>query len=220
MKKIRVLIVDDHTLFRQGLRAMLEFEKGIKIIGEASSGSEAIQKCEKLLPDIVLMDLEMPELNGIEAVKAIRQSCPNVGIIMLTMYGDDGHLFEAIKAGANGYVLKESSIDKLLAHIKAVANGESILNSSIARRVLEEFVKLAQEYYSQKEAYKKLTAREIEILELLADGKANKQIARKLFISEKTVKNHTANIYSKLHCNDRTQAVLEGLRLGLIQVEQ
>ncbi len=218
MSGLRILVADDHALFRQGLRKLLEQEADISLIEEASDGKDALEKARKFCPDVVLLDLEMPNMDGLEALGAIRKSCPDVRIIMVTMHEDDRYLFDAIKMGANGYVLKDSGFDKLLLNVKAVARGEAFLNSSIARRIMDEFARLAQNTMNGRNNMS-LTARETEILQCLGDGKSNRQIANKLFISEKTVKNHISNIFQKLHCNDRVQAVMEGMRLGLIEVE-
>jgi len=215
--EIKILITDDHTMFRYTLRKALESRRTLRVVGEASNGDEAVQKCRQTYPDVVLMDLQMPDTDGIQAIRTIRENNPDVGIIALTMHEDDDHLFGAIRAGANGYVLKNSPLQKLLVTINEIASGGSILSSSIATRVLSEFAKLGQE--PDKADSKKLTAREIEILQLLARSKTPGEIARKLFISSKTVRNHICNIYSKLDCHDRTQAVLEGSRLGLIRIE-
>ncbi len=220
MSDVKVLIADDHTLFRQGLRNMLELEKDIAVVGEVTSGSEAVVQAKQLRPDIILMDICMPNLDGIEATKRIRQNHPHIGIIMVTVHEDDINLFESVKAGANGYFLKASSIDGLLENIKAVARGESILHPTFVRKILDEYARLAKgrEKYTQSRSGE-LTPREKEIIELMASGYGNKQIARKLFISEKTVKNHVSNIYRKLSCNDRAQAVLQAVKVGIIEIE-
>lgn len=221
MKKTKILIADDHTLFRQSLRRTLELDDSIAVIGEASDGAEALKLAQESQPDVVLLDIRMQKMNGIETTKRIKQSLPNVGIIIVTMYDDDDCLFETIKAGANGYVLKTTPVDQLLVNIKTVAEGNSLLNSNIARRVLDEFARLAESRKQREnQALTTLTSRETEILNLIARGNANKEIARKLFISEKTVKNHISHIYHKLHCNDRAHAVLEGVTLGIIDVER
>ncbi|MEW6189365.1 MAG: response regulator transcription factor [Actinomycetota bacterium] len=218
MRGLKVLIVDDHNLFRKGLRKILELEKDISTIGEAANASEAVQKSKELCPDVVLMDITMPEIDGIQATKLIKAVSPITNIIILSMHHDDQHLFQAIKAGAKGYVLKEASVEELVESIKATVRGESLLNPLLARRILDEFAKFVEDEASP-DGPERLTPREKEILNLLAQGKKNKEIARKLFISEKTVKNHLSNIFHKLHCGDRTQAVLEGVRLGIIEIE-
>ena len=217
-EKIKIVIADDHTMFRQTLRRALNSMQNLEVIGEASDGSELIEKCQESLPDVVLMDLQMPNLNGIEATRAVRKNNPHVGIIALTMHEDDEYLFGAIKAGVNGYLLKAAPFQKLLTYIKEIALGENIFSSPVAKRVLGEFARLA--HASRSGPTKELTPREKEVLQLLANGKVPKEIARKLFISEKTVNNHIGNIYAKLGCHDRTQAILAGSRLGLIEIER
>lgn len=221
MHQIKVLIADDHTLFRQSLRRTLELDSKISVVGEASTGSQVIEQAREFRPDIVLMDIRMQNVDGIEATRQLRHDIPDIGVIIVTMYDDDKLLFETIKAGANGYVLKTTPIDKLLMNIRAVAKGESLLNSNIARRILDEFARLAEHQIQREDkGPARLTCREMEILDFISKGNANKEIARRLFISDKTVKNHLSNIYHKLHCNDRAQAVLEGVKLGLIDVEK
>lgn len=220
MSDIGVLIADDHTLFRQGLRNILELEKGIRVVGEVETGQEAVAIAHQIRPDIVLMDISMPECNGIEATQKIKKDYPHIGIIMLTVFEDDKNLFDSIKAGANGYFLKASSVDNLVDGIKAVARGESTIYPTLLRRIMDEFVVLAKAQDApSKIGSNGLTAREREVIGLMANGYGNKQIARKLFISEKTVKNHVSNIYRKLSCNDRAQAVLQAVKAGLIEIE-
>ena len=217
MGKIKILIADDHTMFRHTLRKALEARKTLEVVGEASNGKEVLRECEQNLPHIILMDLQMPQADGIDATRMIKKEYPDIGIIALTMHDDDDHLFGAIKAGVNAYVLKTASLQKLLANIDEIAMGGSMLESSIATRVIEEFSNLG--YDPQFKDPKRLTSREVEILQLLANGNAPKQIARKLFISQKTVSNHICNIYSKLDCHDRTQSIQKGRNLGLIEYE-
>src|SRR3972149_839177 len=216
--KIKVLIADDHTMFRQTLRRVLDSKQNLEVVAEASDGNELIKKCQQSPPDVVLVDLQMPNVDGIEATRILKEANPNIGVIALTMHEDDEYLFGAIRAGVNGYILKVAPLHKLLRYIKEIALGENILNSSIAKRVIGEFMELGTASRTAKT--NKLTPREQEILQLLASGKAPKELARKLFISEKTVNNHIANIYGKLECHDRTQAILTASRLGLIEVEQ
>lgn len=218
--QIKLLLADDHTLFREGLKQVLEIQDDIVIIGEAKNGNEAIELCRKHQPDIVLMDIDMPEMNGIEATKIMKQECEEINIIILTMYDDDNHIFEAIKEGANGYILKGSSIEKLISTIKAVSKGESFINSKIALRILNEFSKLSRKLDDNPEPVDEITLREKEILDLLSKGLVNKQISKKLCISEKTVKNHASNIYKKLHCHDRNSAIMKAISLNIIDKKQ
>ncbi len=219
MRGLKVLIVDDHNIFRKGLRKILELEKDVEIIEEAANASEAVQKSKEICPDVVLMDITMPGLDGIEATKLMKAVSPTSDIIILSMHNEDQYLFQAIKAGARGYVLKEASVEELVESIKATVKGESLLNPVLVRRILDEFAKSVEDKASP-DSPEILTSREKEILNLLAQGKKNKEIARKLFISEKTVKNHLSNIFHKLHCSDRTRAVLEGVRLRIIEIDQ
>ncbi len=217
MEKIKILIADDHTMFRHTLRKALEARRSMEVVGEAANGREVLRECEENLPHVILMDLQMPHVDGIETTRMIKKEYPDVGIIALTMHEDDDFLFGAIRAGVNAYILKTSSLQKLLAYIEETATGRSILSSTIAGRVMNEFVKLGEP--SPKKDPKKLTPREVEVLQLLARGKIPKEVARVLFVSQKTVRNHISNIYAKLDCHDRTQAILEGKRLGIIKTE-
>ncbi|MDI6822432.1 MAG: response regulator transcription factor [Actinomycetota bacterium] len=192
MRGLKILIVDDHNLFRKGLRKILELEKDIGIIEEAANASEAVQKSKEICPDVVLMDITMPETDGIEATRLIKTVSPTSDIIILSMHDDDHYLFGAIKAGARGYVLKEATVEELVESIKATVKGESPLNPILARRILDEFANSQKAEIVQGD-FDKLTQREKEILKFVAGGKKNEEIAKKLFISEKTVKNHLSN---------------------------
>ncbi len=211
IEKIKILIADDHTMFRQTLCKTLQSTRTLKVVGEAADGSEVVQKCAQILPDVVLMDLQMPEKDGIGAVRTIKENHPEIGVIALTMHEEDEYIFDALEAGVNGYILKSSPLHKLIIYIEAISYGDTIFDSQIAERVMNEFSKLGQ---GIKRDSKKLTPREIEILQFLADG-----LSRKLFISLKTVKNHISNIYTKLNCHDRTQAILEGRKLGIVKTK-
>lgn len=221
---IRVLLADDHTLFREGVASLLERVPDIAIAGEASTGDDAVRLVGELLPDVVLMDLQMPGLGGIEATRAIVRQNPHVGVIVLTMFEDDESVFTALRAGARGYVLKDADRGTLLRAIRAVARGEALLDASVARRVLEQFVPPESPApHTQERAasslFAELTPREVEVLGLIAQGLRNRDIAERLVISEKTVGNHISNIFAKLHVNDRSQAILRALREGLVQKE-
>jgi two-component system response regulator DegU len=217
MEKIRVLIADDHTMFRHTLRKSLGTKRQFQVVAEAANGREVFEKCQENHPDVILMDLQMPNQDGIETTKELREAYPDVGIIALTMHDDDDHLFGALRAGVNAYILKTSSLEELIEHITEIAAGRSMFKSVMAKRVMEEFARLSQP--AQCRDKNKLTSRESEVLQLLARGRAPKEIARILFVSEKTVRNHVTNIYAKLECHDRTQAVLKGQRLGIIKTE-
>lgn len=212
---MKVFLCDDHKLFREGLRKILELKDDIEIVGEASNGQEAIDRIKKAHPDIVLMDIGMPEMDGMSATYKIKKEIPRVNIIILTVYQDEPHIFEAIKAGAIGYLLKDISSDELIEAICRVYKGEALIQPSIATKVLKEFITLSKKK-EDKERYTGLTERENEILKLITLGNGNKEIASKLYISEKTVKNHISNIFQKLHVNSRTQAALYALgKMGI-----
>jgi DNA-binding NarL/FixJ family response regulator len=212
---IEVLIVDDHTLVRKGLAQLLEGEPDIRVVDQAADGEEAVEKARLYRPDIVLLDIHMPGTDGIEAARRIAQAYPEVNVIMLTMYGDEGHLFEAIKAGAKGYVLKSAHPEQLLATIRTVYRGEAWLEPAMARKMLEEFRQLSQPKPRSDVVH--LTPREREILELLAQGASNAEIAKRLGIAEKTVRNRLSLIFSKLHVNNRTQAALKAREAGWVE---
>lgn len=206
---IRVFLCDDHQLVRQGLKKLLELENDIKITGEAGNGTEALKILKKADPDIILMDIGMPEMDGITATYKIKKMLPQVKIIVLTVYEDEPHIFGAIKAGAMGYLLKGISSDELVDAIRRVNRGEALLQPQIAPKVLKEFAMLDKRKISQGDKFfSDLTEREGEILRLIALGCSNKDIAGRLNIAEKTVRNHISNIFLKLHVNNRTQAAL------------
>ena len=217
MERITTLLADDHTLFRRGIRAILEQMPDIEVVGEAGSGPEAVACARELVPDAILMDIKMPVMSGIEATRSILQDNPHIGIILLTMFDDPESVFSGMRAGARGYVLKEAEPEELLRAIEAACRGEVILCPIIARRVLDHFGR-DQKPEQRGLPYEKLTPRELQVLQLAADGRSNKEIAAELVLSEKTVKNHIANIFSKLKVNDRTQAVLYALRKGLVKM--
>jgi len=211
---VRVLIADDQTLFRVGLARLLEEDERVKIIGQAGDGAEAVKLAGSLKPDVVLMDLKMPNLDGIEATRQIVAAHPGVKVLLLTTFEADNHVIQALKAGASGYILKDSKPDSIVSSLLAVMAGERVMASAVANRVLEMLTGTT----TPKEFYDGLTGREIEILKLLAGGMANKQIAYKLKISEKTVRNHVSNMYEKLNIYDRSQAVLYAVRKGLVEI--
>ncbi len=217
MEPIRILLADDHTLFRKGIHTLLEQMQGIEVVGEAANGQEVLNQARELVPDVILMDIKMPVLSGLEATQKILQENPHIGVILVTMFDDPASVFSAMRAGARGYVLKEADPEELRRAIDAASHGEFILCPIIARKLLEEF---GRDPKRQQPGlpYEGLTQRELEVLQLAADGLSNKEIAGKLVISEKTVKNHIANIFSKLQVNDRTQAVLFALRKGLVSL--
>jgi DNA-binding NarL/FixJ family response regulator len=213
MESIRVLIADDHTLFRDGLRALLASISDIEVVGEAASGTEALRLAVEHQPDVILMDIQMPDLNGIEATRQILRTSPHVGIIVLTMFQDDDTVFAAMRVGARGYVLKGADQGVLLRAVRAVANGESLFSPEIAARLMQFFAGL--EPASRPELFPELTERERQILSFIADGHTNAEIAEKLVISMKTVRNHVSNIFSKLQVADRAQAAIRAREAGL-----
>ncbi len=211
---VRVLIADDQTLFRVGLARLLEEDPRVEIVGEAGDGAEAVKLAGTVMPDVILMDLKMPNVDGIEATKQILAKHPGVKVLLLTTFEADNHVIQALKAGASGYILKDSRPDSIVSSLLAVMAGERVMASAVANRVLEMLTGTT----TPKEFYDGLTGREIEILKLLAGGMANKQIAYKLKISEKTVRNHVSNMYEKLNIYDRSQAVLYAVRKGLVEI--
>ncbi len=214
MKKIRVLIADDHPVFRFGMRVLIESEDKFEVVGEASTGSEAVAMVADLQPDVVLMDITMPTLNGIEATRIIMSETPNTGVLMVTML-DDNSLYAAIRAGARGYLLKGADGDETLRAIRAVANGEAIFSPAIATRMAEVFANPPQEERVPQIPFPELTPREHEILELIAQGKSNAEIAERFTLSLKTVRNHVSNIFNKLQVSDRLQAALRAREVGM-----
>ncbi|MDZ7703549.1 MAG: response regulator transcription factor [Trueperaceae bacterium] len=217
----RLLLCDDHAMFRQGLRSILELEEGFRVIGEAATGREAVRYALETKPDVVLMDIQMPELDGVAATKAILGERPEIRVIILTMYRQDRYVFEAIKVGARGYLLKDADANDLIAAIRRVANGETLLNPEMAASILDDFKKVKEELPGHSEhPISELTEREATILRLLAQGDSNQQIAEALDISEKTVRNRLSEIFSKLRLNNRTQAALYALREGIATLQQ
>ena len=213
-KTARVLIADDQTLFRSGLARLLDEDPRIEVVGQAVDGADAVKQAVKLKPDVVLMDLKMPNVDGIEATRQIRAQLPDMKVLILTTFDADNHVLQALEAGVSGYVLKDSMPEAIITSIQAVVAGERVMAGAVANRVLDMLTGAA----TPKEFYDGLTAREVEILKLLAAGMANKQIAYRLKISEKTVRNHVSNMYQKLNIYDRSQAVLYAVRKGLVEV--
>jgi DNA-binding NarL/FixJ family response regulator len=217
---IRVLIVDDHALFRRGLEMVLTEEQDIELVGEASDGTEAVEKAGEALPDVVLMDIRMPKSSGIEACRAMKEVAPSAKIVMLTISDEEEDLFEAIRAGASGYLLKDIPYDEVADVVRAVHGGQSLINPSMAAKLLTEFAALArrdEEERAQQVPAPKLTDREMEVLRLVARGMNNRDIAKELYISENTVKNHVRNILEKLQIHSRMEAVMIAVREKLIE---
>jgi DNA-binding NarL/FixJ family response regulator len=213
MEPIRVLIADDHPLYRDGLRTMLERASETDIVGEAATGDEAITMADALQPDVVLMDVQMPGVNGIEATRRIVQTSPHIGVLMLTMFADDDSVFAAMRVGARGYLLKGADRAEVLRAVQAVASGEAIFSPMIAQRLTRYFATLTEE--TQPKAFPELTERERAILDLIAQGRSNAEIANRLVLSPKTVRNHVSNILSKLQVADRAQAIIQAREAGL-----
>lgn len=212
-KCIRVMIVDDHTLFRQGLRKVMEADGNIQVVGECGNGNEALTLVDEVYPDLVLMDIKMPEMDGIECIKLMRKDYPNVKILALSMYNDTGCVLKAIKAGVKGYVQKDASADSLIDTIRKVHTGNtSMVHLAVTTDIVHGLVHLPSS--SDKESL--LTEQEEHIVKLMAEGNSNKRIASELFISDQTVKGHIHNILRKLQASDRTQAVAEALRQGIV----
>ncbi len=218
MDTIRILIADDHAMFREGLRALFSALPDIEVVGEAANGTTAVTQATALQPDVVLMDINMPDLNGIEATRQILATQSGMGIIMVTMLEDDASVFAAMRAGARGYVLKGAHHDEILQAIRAVAAGQAVFGPAIATRMMNFFQGLnspVSQSGSAAQAFPELTDREREVLVLIAQGISNKDIAEKLVISMKTVSNHITNIFSKLQVADRAQAIIRARDAGL-----
>ncbi len=218
MSRIRVLIADDHTMVRQGLSQICEAEPDMQVVGQAADGRQAVLLARSLHPDIVVMDINMPGQDGVEATTVITAENPSIGVIILTMYRQDQYVFEAIKAGARAYLLKDADSEELLRAIRTVARGEALLDPSIAGKMIEEFKRL-QEDALLAEGLTPLTDREQDILRLVAQGHDNQAIADQLYLSGKTVRNRLSIIFEKLHVNNRTQAALYALRRGLASLD-
>ncbi len=213
---IRVLVVDDHALFRRGLLIVLAQERDIEVVGECGDGEQAVELAGALKPDVVLMDVRMPRGGGIEACRAIKRVAPDVRILMLTMSEDESDLFEAVKAGASGYLLKEISVDEVAAALRAVAAGQPLLNPRMAVKLLAEFAAMADRADTTKAPH--LTEREIDVLRALAFGRTNRQIGAELFISDHTVKAHVANILDKLQLHTRQEAAMYAVRRKIVNI--
>ncbi|MBI4729443.1 MAG: response regulator transcription factor [Acidobacteria bacterium] len=219
-EKIRVIIVDDHALFRRGLQMVLDQEEDIEVVGEASDGSEAVGKAQETMPDIVLMDVRMPRRGGIEATRQIKDLLPHTKVLMLTISDEEADLYDAIKAGASGYLLKEISIDEVATAVRSVHGGQSLISPSMASKLLSEFATIAKKTDEKATVPQpRLTDREMEVLRLVAQGRNNRDIAKELFISENTVKNHIRNILEKLHLHSRMEAVVYAVREKLLEIK-
>jgi DNA-binding NarL/FixJ family response regulator len=218
-ERIRLLIADDHELFRRGLRMVLEDEDDIEIVDEAGDGEVAVELAREHAPDVVVMDVRMPGLSGIQAARRIKEEEPGTKILVLTISDEEDDLYDAIKAGANGYLLKEISIDEIANAVRSVHSGQSLISPSMASKLLDEFAAMIKKEEQKEEVpAPRLTPREMEVLEHVAQGMNNREIAKALFISENTVKNHVRNILEKLHLHSRMEAVVYAVREKLLEI--
>ncbi|NCU16708.1 response regulator [Pallidibacillus pasinlerensis] len=227
----KILVIDDHQLYREGIKKILEFEKSFEVVGEGSDGDQAIELVRRYNPDVVIMDINMPNMNGVEATRHLVRTFPDTKVIILSIHDDENYVTHALKTGASGYLLKEMDVDSLLEAVKVVAEGGSYIHPKVTHNLVKEFRRLAEtanKYqasgggvvnYEVRRPYHLLTRRECEVLQLLAEGKSNRKIGERLFISEKTVKNHVSNILQKMNCEDRTQAVVEAIKKGWVEVK-
>jgi NarL family two-component system response regulator LiaR len=211
---ITVLIADDHAVVRSGIRGFLEAQPDLQVLGEAASGAEGVKLAAELVPDVVLMDLAMPEMDGVEATRRIRDASPRTQVVVLTSFHDDAHIFPAIRAGALSYLLKDINPEELARTVRLAAQGEAVLNPRVASRMVKE---LAGGQAPQSNPLAELSSRELEVLKLIAEGLSNAEIAERLVLSQKTVKGHVSNILGKLHLADRTQAAILAWREGMIR---
>jgi len=215
MPRTRLVIAEDETVVRMALAQLLGAESDIEVVGQAADGEAACDLARRLKPEVVLADLSMPRMDGIAAIRQIKLEAPECAVVVLTIHHDDDHLFAAIKAGASGYVLKDAPPEQMVEAIRAAARGEGFIGPSLVGRVLAEFARVARLRVAAKEVFAELTRREMEVLELVGRGLRNKDIAQRLFLSEKTVKNHISSIFAKLQVNDRTEAALLAAKHGL-----
>ena len=218
-KRIRLILADDHAVVRAGTRELLERQADLNIVGEASNGEEAVRLAHELQPDVVIMDVRMPKMSGVEATRRIKAECPNVRVLILTAHDDDEYVFALLQAGANGYLMKTAEIDEVVKAIRTVADGQSTLAPSIAGKVVAQFTSgksLPEVLSNAHDQYEGLTERELGILKLVGKGLSNKQIGKNLFISDRTVQAHLSNIFSKLGVSSRTEAVMYAVRKGWI----
>lgn len=214
--KIKVVVADDHAIVREGVRMILAKERDIEVVGEAADGAQALQLVETAKPEVVVMDISMPGMGGIEATQKVKERYPKVNVLALTMHEDESYVFQLLRAGASGYVLKRAAAHDLVQAVRAAAKGEAFLYPSVARKVVEDYLKRV-EAGEEKERYDGLTQREKEVLTLIAQGLSNQEIADKLYISIKTVQTHRAHILEKLNLHDRTELVRYAIRKGLIE---
>jgi len=217
MENIKVLVADDHTILRQGIKALLDNQAGIEVIGEAKDGREALTLIERLLPDVILMDIGMPGLNGLEATRRIKKKFPEIKVLVLTMYTNEEYVFQILHAGANGYLVKETAFQDLISAIKAVYRDEAFMSPSISKKVINRYTQGVRE--ANDTVCDILTTREREILQLIAEGSSSKKIAEALFISPKTVETHRTHIMDKLNIHNRTDLVKYAIRTGIVDID-
>jgi two-component system response regulator DegU len=228
---IRILLIDDHKIFREGVKRVVEMEDDFTVVGEGGDGSEALELVKQLNPDVILMDINMPKMNGVEATEAILKHSPESKIIILSIHDEEAYVYKTLQSGANGYLLKEMDIDSLVEAIRVVSRGGAYVHPKVTGKLIDEFRKIRSEYErtvgqnnpsiqvsEYRIPYHLLTKRECEVLQLMAEGRSNKAIGDLLFISEKTVKNHVSNILQKMRVTDRTQAVVEAIKHGWVKL--
>ena len=219
MGKIRIVIADDHAVVRQGTRSLLEREKDLEVVGEAGDGEEAVKLIEELRPDVAILDIAMPKLNGIEVTRRIKPKCPSTAVLILSAYDDDEYVFALLEAGAAGYLLKDVDSREVVKAVRAVHAGESVLHPVIARKVLDRFVSPAAKVGEEKPSVE-MSEREMEVLKLAARGMNNQDIANKLFISMRTVQGHLTSIFNKLSVGSRTEAIFQAVKRGWLSFEE
>jgi two-component system response regulator DegU len=228
---IRILLIDDHKIFREGVKRVVEMEDNFTVVGEGGDGTEALALVEQLKPDVILMDINMPKMNGVEATESILKRSPDSKIIILSIHDEEAYVYKTLQSGANGYLLKEMDVDSLIEAIQVVSEGGAYVHPKVTGKLIDEFRKIRTEYEravgqnnpsiqaaEYQIPYHLLTKRECEVIQLMAEGKSNKAIGDLLFISEKTVKNHVSNILQKMRVTDRTQAVVEAIKNGWVKL--
>jgi RNA polymerase sigma factor (sigma-70 family) len=215
---IRVLLAEDHTIVRKGLRSLLEDSEDIKVIAEASDGREAVSLCNSLMPDVVVMDISMPLLNGLEATRQIKETRPETGVVMLTIHEDEEYIFQSLRSGAEGYLIKKAAPEQLVAAIKAANLGDTFLSPSISKRIVDQYLRSAEEDFEQS-SLDRLSNREREVLQLIAEGFSVREIAGLLYISDKTVRTHLSNLKNKLNLENTAEIILYALRKGVIRLD-
>ena len=218
MSKIKILLADDHTVVRQGTRELLEREEDLEVVAEAGDGEEAVRLVAREHPDVVIMDISMPKLNGIEATRQIKASLPGTAVLVLTAYDNDQYIFALLEAGAAGYLLKDVHAEELIKAVRAVHAGESVLHPAIARKVINRFAPAASKR-AEESVQESLTEREMQVLKLAAKGMTNQEIAQELTLSVRTVQTHLSNIFGKMQVGSRTEAVLQGLKKGWLVLD-